>query len=77
MELVGASVDVDGERLLLFADWKSNLYMEYKGERVEVEESYLKVKDGTYNQPVRDVPYFVLDKNVYPLTNFREIGRGK
>lgn len=71
--LIGAGVDVDGVRLLLYSTADGELSMEYKGEVYDVEESYEFVPDGTYNQNITTVPYFVLDKNVYPLDGFRDM----
>lgn len=73
-KLIGYRNDIDGERLLLFSERNDKYYVEYKGKPVEVLESYEMVEDGTYNQPVRGIPYIILDNNVYDIGTFKEVG---
>lgn len=71
--ILGYRQDNDGESLRLYGG-RGGFYAEYKGVHVQVEGSYEMVDDGTYNQNVVDVPYIVLDGDVYPIRTFIEIG---
>lgn len=72
LKLLGFCKDIDGDSLKLFDDGE-NLLVEYKGELYEVFVSYDRVPDDFFNQPVKSIPYIVLDGNVYSLSNFHTL----
>ena len=73
MNLLGYREDNDGESLLLYEGSDEKFFVKYKGELIEIEEKYTIVPDGTYNQPVDDVPYIVLDNDIYEIASFTDV----
>lgn len=72
MQLLGYRLDVKGNQMLL-AVHRNQYYVRIDGEDIPVQMTFEMVKDGTYNVPVRDVPYFVLDNHVYSLKSFESL----
>lgn len=76
-KLIGYRLDEEGKRLLLYQEGRKDFYVEYKGEHKKVTPLFEMVTDGTYKQPVRSIPYIVLERDVYPVNTFEEIGGGR
>lgn len=52
----------------------NNVLVSYNNEQRWIQVLYERVKDGTYNQPVKTVPYIVIENDVYPLDSFKMLG---
>lgn len=65
-----------GESLLLYKKNRSEFYVEHNGEKKKVDIKYNMVRSGTFNQDVQEIPYIVVDNDVYPIDSFKDFGRG-
>ena len=73
--LIAYRQDVDGVSLQLFEGDDEEFYVKYKEEILPIEIDYRVMPKGTYNQETSEIPYIVLDNNVYSLESFNDMGR--
>ena len=73
LSFIGYRKDIDGEALQLYEDADENFHVKYKGKMYPVEPNFKVEKDGFYNQPTNEIPYFVLDNDVYSFESFKSL----
>lgn len=73
MSLIGYRQDYEGKNMQLYMSEDNDFKVRYKGDIRQVEMSYLVVPKNLYKQEVDDLPYFVIDNNVFTLESFESI----
>lgn len=73
MSLVGYRKDYSGQNMQLFMNDDNEFKVKYKGDFRDVELSFLVVDKGRYNQEVDDLPYIILDNDVYTIESFESL----
>ena len=77
VSFIGYFKDENDDSFQIYEDKKDNLYIKYREEMYEVIPDFRIVPKGTYNQEVNEVPYFVMNNNVYPFEKFIDILEGE
>lgn len=72
MRMLGFRVDNDNNNMQLFVH-RGRYYLRYKGDDIELDIQYRMVANGTYEDNVRDIPYFTLSNRVYPINSFESL----